>query len=123
MNPLIAYLKSSKAELEKVTWPSRQDTIRYSTLVITASVIIAVFFGVLDMGLQRIVTLSVSSRTPAAPEQTIPDTGVTAQPDIQVTPVEVESTTPSGEPGNVDVQVDSSIGGSLPRTGGVDIQP
>lgn len=42
------YLKDSVNELKKVSWPSREDTIKYSYIVIAVSLGVAVFFGVLD---------------------------------------------------------------------------
>ncbi len=45
---LLRYIKESREELRKVTWPSRKDTTRYSLVVISLCVIIAFFFGGLD---------------------------------------------------------------------------
>ncbi len=45
------YFRESKEELEKVTWPTRQTTLRYSLLVIAASVGMGVLFAALDSGL------------------------------------------------------------------------
>ena len=42
------YLLGSYAEMKKVTWPTKQQTINYSLLVIGLSVGMAVFFAVLD---------------------------------------------------------------------------
>jgi preprotein translocase subunit SecE len=63
-NPAVAfvnYFREAKEELGKVTWPSRADTIRYAVLVIGASVIMAVVFAALDLGLslglEKLVTL------------------------------------------------------------------
>lgn len=67
MNPIqssIDYFRSAKAELEKVSWPSRKDTVRYSTIVLVASVAAAAFFGSLDFGLHQGVTALVR-RAPA----------------------------------------------------------
>lgn len=53
MNPiqqLVDYVRSSKAEALKVSWPSKQETIRYSSIVIGASVAIALAFGAIDYG-------------------------------------------------------------------------
>jgi len=50
-NPLISYIKESKEELKKVTWPSRQQVIRDTLVVIGISAVIAVFFGAIDTGL------------------------------------------------------------------------
>ncbi len=48
---LVNYLRSAKAELEKVSWPSRQETMRYSVLVCAVCIVTAVFFAALDFGL------------------------------------------------------------------------
>ncbi len=42
------YFVGSYAEMKKVTWPSKKQTINYSLLVIGLSVGMAVFFAVLD---------------------------------------------------------------------------
>lgn len=69
----INYFRSAKAELEKVTWPSRDEVIRYSALVIVSCVILAVFFAALDIGLNKGVTALLQTRqgtTQAAPTPT-----------------------------------------------------
>lgn len=48
---LIRYLREAKEELEKVTWPSRRDTVRYSAIVVGVSVGLAVGIALLDWGL------------------------------------------------------------------------
>ncbi|HWQ99265.1 MAG TPA: preprotein translocase subunit SecE [Candidatus Methylomirabilis sp.] len=75
------YLKSSVAELRKVTWPSRDMTIRYAALVIVASVALAMFFAALDFGLSRAVTFALE-RKPAveAPQPTVPELTPDAAP-------------------------------------------
>ncbi len=53
MNPIARiknYVLESYAEMRKVTWPSRQQTISYSVLVIVLTVGLAVFFAALDYG-------------------------------------------------------------------------
>lgn len=45
---IINYVRESKEELRKVTWPSKQDTTRYSIVVMVLSILIAGFFGGLD---------------------------------------------------------------------------
>ena len=58
---LIQYVKNSKSELGKVTWPAKKDTVKYSLLVIAISIIIAAFFSGLDwmlnIGLQELIAL------------------------------------------------------------------
>jgi preprotein translocase subunit SecE len=47
-NKIGEYFISSKAELKKVSWPTRPEIVRYSLLVIGVSLAIALFFGVID---------------------------------------------------------------------------
>jgi preprotein translocase subunit SecE len=49
------FLKEARIELKKVTWPTRQETIRYTATVVTISATIAAFLGVLDLLFQWIL--------------------------------------------------------------------
>lgn len=91
---LIDYLKSSRAELMKVTWPSRRDTIRYSVLVIAVSIVTAGFFAALDFGLSKGVE-ALLVRTVGAP---------TAAPQPPAITPEVEATNSDGSPADINVQ-------------------
>ncbi|MBI4709481.1 MAG: preprotein translocase subunit SecE [Candidatus Portnoybacteria bacterium] len=42
------FLKEVRTEMKKVTWPTRQDTIRYTLIVIGVSLGVAIFLGGLD---------------------------------------------------------------------------
>ena len=55
MNRIIQFLKEAQIELKKVTWPTRQDTIRSTAAVIVVSGAIAVFLGMLDFITQFIL--------------------------------------------------------------------
>jgi len=44
----ITFLKETRAELRKVTWPTREDTTRYTLTVIVISMMVAAFLGGLD---------------------------------------------------------------------------
>lgn len=74
------YLRSAKAEMFKVSWPSRRDTIRYSALIIGLSVVVAVFFASLDYGFTRLFDATILSFTRSrasvniTPTQTAPIT-------------------------------------------------
>lgn len=46
-NP-ITYSKEVREELVKVTWPTRQQTIQKTTLVIVASLAVGIYIGALD---------------------------------------------------------------------------
>lgn len=40
-------------ELKKVSWPSRRDTVRLTTIVIGVSLIIGVYIGIIDILLTK----------------------------------------------------------------------
>ena len=48
MEKIINFLREAYAEMKKVSWPSREQTIQYTVLVIIISVGVAVFLGILD---------------------------------------------------------------------------
>lgn len=47
-NRLVQYFLDSKAELKKVSWPTRNETIKYTILVVVISLLVAAFLGLLD---------------------------------------------------------------------------
>lgn len=46
-------------ELKKVTWPSRQDFINYTLIVLAFMVFMGVIIGLLDLGSSKLVSLMV----------------------------------------------------------------
>ena len=48
-NKLTTFLKEVYLETKKVNWPTRQETFRYTLLVIGVSVAVAVFLGAVDL--------------------------------------------------------------------------
>lgn len=65
MNPikwLWRYVNEAREELQKVTWPNRQETLKYSLIVIGLSIALAAFFGGLDWvlgkGLNWLITVT-----------------------------------------------------------------
>lgn len=59
---LTAYLKESVAELRKVTWPTRQETMRSTGVVIAFTAGIALFLGLVDfvfnLGLNYLIDIA-----------------------------------------------------------------
>lgn len=49
LNP-IKYFAEVREEMQKVTWPSQKETIRYSVIVSIISVAVGLFFALLDTG-------------------------------------------------------------------------
>lgn len=52
---LITYFKESWQELTKVNWPTRAQTVRFTVAVIVFSVVLAMFMGTVDIGLNALV--------------------------------------------------------------------
>ncbi len=48
MPNIIGFIKEVKEELEKVAWPTREQTIRYTILVIIVAIATGLFLGGLD---------------------------------------------------------------------------
>ncbi|HAI74597.1 MAG TPA: preprotein translocase subunit SecE [Candidatus Moranbacteria bacterium] len=48
MQKIIQFIKEAKAELAKVNWPTKQQTINYTLIVIGISLAMAFFLGGLD---------------------------------------------------------------------------
>ncbi len=49
LQKLRLFLKEAVQELKRVNWPSRQETVRLTFIVIGASLLTAAFLGVLDL--------------------------------------------------------------------------
>jgi preprotein translocase subunit SecE len=44
-------------ELRRVTWPSREETLRLSLMVISVAVAVGAFLGLVDLGFARIMAI------------------------------------------------------------------
>jgi preprotein translocase subunit SecE len=49
------FFKEVSVELKKVSWPTRQQTVNATVVVIVVSFIVAFFLGIVDIVLARIV--------------------------------------------------------------------
>lgn len=58
-NRIIRYFKQTRAELKKVTWPTREEAIRLTGIVLAVTVVMAVFLGLLDYLLTTVFALFV----------------------------------------------------------------
>lgn len=56
---LVTYVKESIAELKKVSWPTKKQTITYTIIVLVMSIGMAILFSVLDqlfnLGLKNLI--------------------------------------------------------------------
>jgi len=55
MTQLVQFLKEVRVELAKVSWPTRNQTIVYTLVVIGISIFMAVYLGLLDFGYKLII--------------------------------------------------------------------
>jgi preprotein translocase subunit SecE len=54
------FLKEAKVELKKVTWPSKKDTIAGTVIVLIAVFICALFLGIVDFWLSKLMKVILS---------------------------------------------------------------
>ncbi len=48
MQKFVEYLKDTRAEMKHVSWPTKDQTVSYTILVIILSVAVALFLGAFD---------------------------------------------------------------------------
>lgn len=51
------YVKQTRAEMSHVNWPSREQTIRFTLLVIGLSLLTAILLGLSDFVFSKLLTL------------------------------------------------------------------
>ncbi len=47
---VVKYFIEAKEEMQKVTWPSQREVVRYTLTVIVATVLLSLFFTLVDFG-------------------------------------------------------------------------
>ena len=57
MQRFIEFLKESRAELGKVTWPTRQELYESTILVIVSVMAVTIFIGVVDFVFNKMLQL------------------------------------------------------------------
>ena len=57
LNVVQQFLKESRAELKKVTWPTPKQAITSTSVVIVVTVIVSLVLGLVDFGLAKIIRL------------------------------------------------------------------
>lgn len=56
---VIDFLREVKVELEKVVWPSREQTIKLTMIVVFTILIVGFFVGGIDLLLSKLVDLLI----------------------------------------------------------------
>jgi preprotein translocase subunit SecE len=58
-NLIAKYLKETRAELQKVVWPSRKETTNLSLIVLAVMVVMSIGMGVIDFVFARLFSLII----------------------------------------------------------------
>lgn len=94
MNKIIQFFREVKAELWKVIWPSRRDTIRYTITVIIFSLVVAAILGAADYGLfkgfQALIKNDPITAEPTPLTQDEIDQIQVGEPQVNIEPTEGE---------------------------------
>ena len=53
MQKIIRFLKETKTELTKVTWPTKQEVVGSTIVVVVVSIVVSIFIGVVDFILDK----------------------------------------------------------------------
>ncbi len=59
-NRITKYIKEVRAEIRKVTWPSRQEAFRLSAIVVVVMVIMSAFMAIVDFAFSRLMQAIIS---------------------------------------------------------------
>lgn len=51
----ITFLKEVRLEMKKVNWPTKQETTRFTLIVIAMSAAVAIYLGFLDFALREVL--------------------------------------------------------------------
>ena len=57
---VIKYFKSTRAELRRVTWPTREETRTLTTIIVIVTIVMGLFLGILDFLFQQIAAGVIS---------------------------------------------------------------
>jgi len=60
MSKLTDYIRDTKSEMKHVSWPTKNQTINFTVVVIGVSVLVAVLLGIFDYLYQTILSLLLS---------------------------------------------------------------
>ena len=55
MQKFVQYLKDVRSEMAKVSWPSRDEVVGATTLVVILSIMFSIVIKIFDMALSRVL--------------------------------------------------------------------
>lgn len=59
MNKIITFIKEARIELKKVNWPTKNQTLNYTLIVIGVSIAVALFLGGLDYLFENLLKIFI----------------------------------------------------------------
>ncbi len=59
-NRIVQYIRETRAELRKVVWPTREEAINLTAIVVGTIVVMSAFFGVVDYLLTQLFRLLIN---------------------------------------------------------------
>ncbi len=62
-NAVVKYVKGTRAELRKVTWPTREEARNLTGIIVAVTIAMAIFLGLLDYIFQ-VVSAGIIGRQP-----------------------------------------------------------
>jgi preprotein translocase subunit SecE len=58
-NPIVTYYRETLGELRKVNWPSREEAINLTTIVVVVLIGMAAFLGTIDLIGEKLLQLAL----------------------------------------------------------------
>ena len=55
MSKLSDFFKNIVSEMRKVSWPKRKELTRYTIVVLSTVVFMAIYFGIIDLGISQLM--------------------------------------------------------------------
>ncbi|MBB4825328.1 preprotein translocase subunit SecE [Sporosarcina luteola] len=55
MGKITGFLRNVVGEMRKVSWPKRKQLTRYTIVVISTVVFMAIYFGLVDLGISQVM--------------------------------------------------------------------
>lgn len=59
-NRIVQYIRETRAELRKVVWPTREEAINLTAIVVGTIIVMSAFFGVVDYILTQLFRLLIN---------------------------------------------------------------
>jgi len=60
MRKIGIFFSQVKSEMSKVAWPSKEELISSTTVVLASVIVVALFIGICDLVLSRVINILIS---------------------------------------------------------------